>query len=461
MKTPSVSPARLLRGLSLGVFGCAVGWFARDAFSPLAASPVGSTSAPTAVAAAHARSGGAVSSLSATVAVEPLLDRLLFADSTDMVGLVESLGELTRLDESGVRLAWRSLGRRNPVDTMGGSAAVVYLWSRMVALDASTAMPRGWGADNFASTIELVRVRTELPALLARLQGGENLSDAERRAVFIDLARSDPLGAVKLWTAETRPWDFRNEARWLGAALADPETRDAAMAELRVWQKGGDIGGATLALAWDWIARDPAAVERWLQRPEQADVRGVVMQQVLNVRVAADPLAAWSWSEALPESERRRAIGMSAAQFANRDPAAGARLIAGLSLPAEREEAVREYGKTLAANDLAGWKIWRDTLPPAEQAQTNPAAFDLWVFHEPEVAVKWLQTQAAGAAKDDMVLTLVDVYAARDPAVAATWIESIADPARRKNAAIAALASVGPQNLDTVRTFLAAAGTVE
>lgn len=454
----SAPSGRVLLGLSIGVFGCAVGWFARDVVSspvsPVAPPPV--SSAPV-----LARPVAAPSPSAARVAVESLLDRLLFADSTDMVALVESLGDLTRLDDAAVRLAWGSLARRSPVDTMGGSAAVVYLWSRMVALDASCTLPRGWGADNFASTIELVRVRTQLPALLARLQAGENLGAAERRAVFIDLARTDPLDAVKLWTAATRPWDFRTDARWLGAALADPATRDAAMTELRRWQKDGDVGGATLALAWDWIARDPAAVERWLLLPEQADVRGTVMQQVLNVRVLSDPLAAWTWSEALPEQERRRALGMSAAQLANQDPAAGARLIAGLQAPAEREEAVREYGKTLAANDLAGWKTWRDTLPAAEQAQTNQAAFDLWVFHEPEVAVEWLQTQAAGPAKDDMILTLVDVCAARDPATAATWIASIPDPVRRKSAAVAALSSVGPENLETVRTFLAAAGAAE
>ncbi len=460
MKNSSACSAlsvRILRGLCIGVFGCVVGWFARDgaSLSAPAAAPRSASAAPASAPAAVA------SPAASAIAVEPLLDRLLFADSTDMVALVENLGALTRLDADGVRLAWRSLARRTPVDTMGGSAAVVYLWSRMVALDATVAMPRGWGADNFASTIELVRVRAELPALLARLQAGDNLSEAERRAVFIDLARTDPLDAVKLWTAATRPWDFRNDARWLGAALADPATRDAAMAELRRWQQGGDLGGATLALAWDWIARDPAAVESWLRLPEQADVRDTVMQQVLNVRVLSDPLAAWTWSEALPEEERRRAVGMSAAQFANQDPATGARLIAGLTSPAERAEAVREYGKTLAANDLDGWKTWRDTLAPAEQAQTNRAAFDLWVFYEPDAAVEWLHTQQAGPAKDDMILTLVDVYAARDPAVAATWIESIPDPARRKNAAIAALASVGPGNLETVRTFLAAAGAAE
>lgn len=454
---PSLLLFRVLIPISTGLLGCVLGWLAHSSPRP---APPGPAPVVAAARSQIAPLGAAVAPSREPERLDPetLLDRLLFADSTDIVSLVESLGALTRLDDAEVRQAWASLDRRNPVDTMGGSAAVVYLWSRMSVFAPATAIPRGWGADQFASTIELVRVRGQLPALLARLQAGENLGEAERRAVLIDVARADPLGAVKLWTASTRPWDYRTDARWLGAALANPATRDDAMAELRRWQHDGDLGGTTLAVAWDWIARDPAAVERWLQLPEQADVRGTVMQQVLNIRVLADPLAAWTWSEVLPADERRRAIGMSAAQLANRDAAAGERMIANLQNPSERQEAIREYGKTLAANDLARWKTWRETLPAAEQTQTNQAAFDLWVFYEPEQAVKWLEAQATGPAKDDMILTLVDVYAARDPKVAADWIQSIPDPVRRKNAAVAALSSVGPANLDTVRTLLTAAG---
>jgi hypothetical protein len=202
------------------------------------------------------------------------------------------------------------------------------------------------------------------------------------------------------------------------------------------------------------------AVERWLREPAQADVRDIVMQQVLNVRALSDPRQAWTWSESLPESERQRAVGMSAAQLANRDPAEGARLISGLRAPAEREAAIREYGKTLAANDLEGWKSWRETLPESERAVANRAAFDLWAFHEPQAAVDWLGRQTPGLAKDELVMTLVDVYATRDPGVAAKWIQSIDDPARRRSAAVSALSGAGPENLETVRTILAAAGAL-
>ncbi len=445
-----------------GFAGGAAGWLLHASSVPAPReTPPAAAAALTDSGAPSAAPRPGASPLTAIPVGDPraVLERLLVADSSDMVNLMDAIGALTRLDESGVRLAWSSLDGRPALETMGSSAAVIYLWSRLVALGETVEIPRGWGAENFASTIELAKVREQLPRLLTRLEAGEGLTEAERRAVFTGLARTDPLRAVKLWVASTPPWDFRGDARWLGAALVDPATRDAAMAELRRWQKDGDLGGATLALAGEWITRDPAAAEAWLREPAQADVRDHVMQQVLNVRVFTDPAAAVAWSEALPASERRRAIGMSAAQLANRDPAAGARLVASLRAPAEREEAIRSYGKTLAANDLETWKTWRDSLPEAERVYTNQSAFDLWAFYEPEAAVSWLETQPVGAARDDLVLTLVDVYAQRDPGVAVKWIQGIADPARRERAAVAALTSVGPENLDTVRTILAAAGS--
>ena len=458
----SLTPASRFPGASRlfpfvvgGVAGAAAGWLLHTALAPAPAGiPTSFPVSPRAVVPAVA-----VTSANAAARVSPqaALERALRADSTDMVNLVEALGALTNLDDAGVKLAWESLGRRTPADTMGGSAGVIYLWSRLVALGGAVEIPPGWGAEHFAATIELAKVRQGAPRLLARLAAGENLSEAERRAVFTDTMRTDPLGAVRLWVASTKPWDYRGDARWLGDALSSPDTRDAVMTELRRWQKGGDLGGATLALAWDWIARDPVAVERWLQLPEQADVRGTVMQQVANVRVLANPAEAWTWSEALPSGERVRILGMGAGQLANQDPEAGARLVAGLRDPAERQEAVRQYGKVLAANNLEQWKTWRDTLPETERAFANESGFDLWVYHEPEQALQWLNTQPEGATKDRMIATVVNVYASRDPKVAADWIESIPDPARRKEAAITALASIGPSNLDSMRTILDAA----
>ena len=454
----SYSPFKVVPVLSIAVACVALGWYLRGP-SPGEKDSGASASVPQSTA-PNAPGQPAPAELAATTKTpdaKRIIDRAIAADTTNMVDLVEALGDLTRLSDDQVKTSWADLARRRPTPSIGGSAAVIYLWSRMSEGGREVAILPGWGADNFVSTISIEKARGMVPELRRKLESGQSLDDAGRHAVYAAALREDPYGAVMLWMRHTKPWDFQADGRLFGNTLSDPKTRDAIVAEARKWQTDKDLMGALVStLAKDWIATDPAAVEQWLNQPAQADVRKNVMEQVVNVRALANPADAWQWSATLPTAERHQALGMSAGQLANTQPEAGARLIAGLQDPADREVAVREYGRVLAANNLEQWKKWRDGLPEHERAATNTSAFQLWVFNEPDKAVGWLNTQPASSAKDTMVETLVGVYAVRDPKVAAQWIQSIPDLQRRKEAATSALAAIGPDELDAVRTILTA-----
>ena len=454
----SYSPFKVVPVLSIAVACVALGWYLRGP-SPGEKDSGASASVPQSTA-PNAPGQPAPAELAATTKTpdaKRIIDRAIAADTTNMVDLVEALGDLTRLSDDQVKTSWADLARRRPTPSIGGSAAVIYLWSRMSEGGREVAILPGWGADNFVSTISIEKARGMVPELRRKLESGQSLDDAGRHAVYAAALREDPYGAVMLWMRHTKPWDFQADGRLFGNTLSDPKTRDAIVAEARKWQTDKDLMGALVStLAKDWIATDPAAVEQWLNQPAQADVRKNVMEQVVNVRALANPADAWQWSATLPAAERHQALGMSAGQLANTQPEAGARLIAGLQDPADREVAVREYGRVLAANNLEQWKKWRDGLPENERAATNTSAFQLWVFNEPDKAVGWLNTQPASSAKDTMVETLVGVYAVRDPKVAAQWIQSIPDLQRRKEAATSALAAIGPDELDAVRTILTA-----
>jgi hypothetical protein len=385
------------------------------------------------------------------------IERALVADGTNMMNLVEAIGGLAGLSDAQVKEAWVDLTARPPVVSMGGSTTVIYLWGRMSRMGVVVEVPPGWGAENFSSTIALEKVRGNLPELRRRLESGEALDEAERRALYTEALHADPFAAVTLWMKNTKPWDFQADGRYFGNALANPKTRDAIMAEARKWQKDPDLmGSLTLVLAKDWIARSPADVEEWLNLPAQSDVRTVVMQQVINMRAIADSLDTWRWSESLPDPERRQAVSMSARNLANTQPEIGARLIASLQDPGERQVAISEYGKILAANNIEQWEKWRDMLPENERSVTNESAFRSWVSSEPENAVKWLDSQPDGPAKTVMIGALVGVYAELDPQVAAQWIQSIPDPTQREQAAISAISAIGPNKLESVRTILSA-----
>jgi hypothetical protein len=378
------------------------------------------------------------------------------ADTSDLSRLLESIGALTRLSDAEVKVAWSDLEQRPPISEFGSSLAVFFLWTRMNRMGESVAIPKGWGVENFDAAIKLEEARRNLPDLLARLNVGQDLTAEERRAVFTDAMRKDPLDAVKLWRRTTKPEDYHYTAKWFADALSNPQTRSSVMAEVRAWQSKDDVPGVTSALAQNWISRDPTAVEAWLKEPEQADVRDALLWEVTNMRVLTDPVLAWEWSRSLPQQSREHALSMSAAQLANYDPEKGAKLISALTDSAERNTAVESYARTMAANDIQQWEQWRNTLPEPERKLANESAFPLWAYHDVDKAVEWLNSQSAGETKSRMVAQLVNIYAARDPATAATWIETISDRDQRQHAAAAALTIIGTSDLDAIRTILQA-----
>jgi hypothetical protein len=388
----------------------------------------------------------------------PGLDRMFTTDPADMLAMMEAIGSLTRMSDGEAKDAWEELSRRTPGMGFGNSLSVLYLWARMTRMGEDVEIPAGWGAEQYQQAIETEKARGNLTKLQRRLESGEQLLEAEKRALLTDLMRKDPLKAVDLWCLSTKPGDYRNDAKWMGDLLGNPETRAGIMARIRAWQAGGDVAGVVSNLARNWIAHDPAAVERWLQEPEQADVKDLLMNEVVNARSLADPAKAWEWSRDLPEEERLQALGTSAMQLAARDPAGGIKLIAGLENPGEREAAIKNFANILAARDFDQWQEWRDSLPAAEQEVANESAFSLWVNMDVDKATEWLNTRPTGETRDRLVAAMVNYHAQRDAETCAEWIRTISDESRRREAAGAALSNVGPYDLEQIRIILNATG---
>ncbi|RYD83737.1 MAG: hypothetical protein EOP84_07445, partial [Verrucomicrobiaceae bacterium] len=252
MNFPNSVPFRIARPLCIGAVGIALGWCVRDFSYSGAGQP---SPFSTAVADAATRSLSAASaptgskpvltanddlSLDNPVSIQEVLDRIVVADSRNMINLIEAMGELTRLSNEQVREAWSSISKRTPMPGMGGSAAVIYLWGRMTRMGVDAKIPNGWGAENFASTIAIERSREQVPELQAKLEAGQALTDIQRRLVFTSALRTDPYRAVMLWMKHTKPWDFQADGKIFGNALSDPTTRDAIMAEARKWQTDKD-----------------------------------------------------------------------------------------------------------------------------------------------------------------------------------------------------------------------------
>ena len=386
------------------------------------------------------------------------VDRMQTTDPSDMLAMLEAIGAMTRMTDAEAKQAWLELSERTPTPGFGNSLSVLYLWSRLSSMGESVEILPGWGAEQYQQAIDTEKARGNLAGLRKRMESGEGLSEAERRVVLTDTVREDPLKAVELWCLSTRPEDYRNDAKWLLGALGNPDSRAAIMERIRKWQGAGDLAGAVSMLANQWISKDPDAVERWLQEPAQADVKGVLMAEVANAKALAEPAKAWEWSEHMEGEERQRALRTGAMQLAVRDPDEGIKLIAKLEEPADRETAVKNFANILAAQDFDKWLAWRDSLPQEEQSMANESAFALWVNMNVDQAVGWLGTQPDGAGRDSMVGLLVNYYAGKDPEACSEWIRTISDADRRKDAAGAALSNVGPYDFEKIRIILAAVG---
>jgi hypothetical protein len=456
--------------LSLISLSCGfAGWWLRDCADekiPLGANPPAAVTRSAGEDASATPPGGPGATVAARAgAREPVIpngesggiQRMRTTDPADMLAMLEAIGAMTRMTDAEARQAWRDLAGQTPSPGFGNSLGVLYLWARMTRMGESVDVPPGWGAEQYEQAIETEKVRGNLASLRTRMEAGDGLSEAERRIVLTDTARQDPLKAVELWSRATLPADFMNDAKWLTGVLERADQRDAIMARLREWQAGGNLAGAVSMLANRWIAKDPAAVEKWLQEPAQADIRDALMVEVANARALTEPAEAWEWSKDLQGSERLQALRTGAMQLAERDPESGIELIAALDEPAERETAVKNFANILAARDFDRWQEWRDSLPAAEQDMANESAFALWVNMDAAKAAGWLSSQPEGAGRDGMVGLLVNYYAGRDPETCSEWIRTIADADRRREAAGAALSNVGPYDLEKIRVILAAA----
>ena len=422
-----------------------------DTLPPLAADLSRGLSTSNPAAARTDRSG-----LVARIEQSRGIEAMRTTDPSDMLAMLEAIGVMTRMTDAEARQAWLGLQGQTPVPGFGNSLRVLYLWARMTRMGESVEVPRGWGAEQYQQAIETEKVRADLAALRQRMEAGDGLAEAERRIVLTATVGEDPLKAVEMWSRTTLPGDFMNDAKWLAGALERSDQRNEIMARLREWQSGGNLAGAVSMLANRWIAKDPAAVEQWLQEPAQADIRDALMVEVANARALTEPVQAWEWSKRLEGKERLQALRTGAMQLAAREPERGIELIGGLEDPVERETAVKNFANILAAQDFEGWQEWRNSLPAAERDMANESAFPLWVNIDVGEAVDWLRTRPQGAGRDEMVGVLVNYYAGRDPEVCSEWIRTIADVDRRKEAVGVALSNVGPHDLEKIRTILAA-----
>ncbi len=170
------------------------------------------------------------------------------------------------------------------------------------------------------------------------------------------------------------------------------------------------------------------AVDTWAAGPLGGALNNAVFEDVSGRLAQASLPNALGWLRALPSSEGRNyALGSLAAGWAAADPGA-------------------------AMN-------WAMTLSPADgRADVMQRVFNRWSNQDAVVAVQWLGAHGSDPASDQMITEFVgdSPLLQADPSLAATWAESISDPALRQSTFASVILPWGRADPDAAARYLAA-----
>lgn len=249
-----------------------------------------------------------------------------------------------------------------------------------------------------------------------------SLSDIDARAA-VTLAEGLPAGATRdvAMAIAADGW-FRHDAaaalRWL-----DQWPEDAARVE------------AARRIALRWAQTDPAAAARFAQAQRPGSAPSEVFSTIAMFWAGRDLSAAWQWARHLPAGPRGSAAAtLVHATVAQQGPAETARLVG--QLPADAQaEAVQQLAVRWTEREPAAAAAWAWSL-----GEHSPAALvgviSKWSAIDASAASHWLAAQSPSTARERAAEAMISQSINGSPEVAARWVASVADPARRSQAMV-------------------------
>jgi hypothetical protein len=211
----------------------------------------------------------------------------------------------------------------------------------------------------------------------------------------------DPSKAAGL-LAELPPGEFRDEGlRRIMNLLAEKDL-DAAIALNAKFPcpGGGYYGGQPRdGFFRAWAARDPTAVEAYLNTQAAANERPVIKAALARGMAQTNPVAALEWAAGhLQGDSRAEVTGDILTNMTRKDPSAAMAWLETLTEGAALRQAVETYCKALPGQNAEGLLEMAQALPesPARAALTSRAYEDLY-RREPDT---FLQNLAAGETQD-------------------------------------------------------------
>ena len=249
------------------------------------------------------------------------------------------------------------------------------------------------------------------------------------RAFYGNWAQSDPAAAAAHALQHLQPGLTLSES--LTAVAREWGNADAHTAWQ--WAEEGVSGPLKLqlqtAILQGWSQRDPAAAAHWLS--DSGLTTQPFYDAVASAWAATDYHAAFDWARGLGDPKTRAVAEIPIArEIVLNDPGNVPLLNDIISPPA------RAVASGPTKTSAPGTSAPANPTPPepsAESINMATAIADLWATKDPAAAAKWVDTLPPGPGRDEAAATLATVWAATDINAAVHWSSNIVDPQMRRN----------------------------
>ena len=241
--------------------------------------------------------------------------------------------------------------------------------------------------------------------LKSALEQAAQLSSAQDkldylRGVYATWAKSDPRAALSYAMSNFQPGTLRNET--VGLAI----NRWGAADPRAAWQwseqnLSGPIKEQAMAdLMIGWTRKTPEAAAQWLASTKMYSQP--LIQATASTWAESNPKAAYDWAKSLTDPLSRRA-----------------------ALPIVVSEWGLQDAPTVAA-------LIAPQLNEPEGVDLATALTNIWASTDPKAAADWVYKLPPGAGRNEAAATLATVWAASDVQGATAWATTISDAETRR-----------------------------
>jgi hypothetical protein len=249
-------------------------------------------------------------------------------------------------------------------------------------------------------------------------------------------------------------YDVIDDARRLA-----PSEREAMLARLSQLPSGARDDVAA-AIASGWVKEDPRAALDWSLAHASSDNLVNPGNRPLTWAfwdwMSSDKQAALAWLGQVPPSALRDSLSCQAATLLVRMGETEGALQMFKPVPGSAGVGlVENLASSQARRDPAAAASWLDSLPAnVETGKASESIVSEWFSKDPAATANWVESLPAGSRREYALQAYARAAARKDPVLAAEWAATVSDPFQRARAAEAVYGELSAKDPGAAREWL-------